>query len=154
MNPSFFKFIKNVNMGLIEDELNEHFLSSSSSLKNKEVLDYLGGGKIWEVGQVFYHYGRFSSPLNMALICILGLPLVFFPFESHVSSYSFESFKREALVVLPCHLSSYSFDSFEEIQWFSSHHHLYHSCPVESMLPSHSLCLHMFKESQLLQFHP
>jgi hypothetical protein len=44
-NPSFFKFVKHVNMGLIEDELTEHLLSSSGSLKNKEVLAYLGWGE-------------------------------------------------------------------------------------------------------------
>jgi hypothetical protein len=90
----------------------------------------------------------------MALICILGLPLVFAPFESHVSSYSFDSFKREPMLVIPFHASSYSFDSFKEIGWLSSHHHIFHSSPIESMFPSHSLCLHMFKGIQPLHFHP
>jgi hypothetical protein len=46
LNPSFFRFDTNVNMGLIEDELTENFLSSSSSLKKTEVIAYLGWGGI------------------------------------------------------------------------------------------------------------
>jgi hypothetical protein len=44
-NPSFFRFVKHVSMGLIEYELTKHLLPSSSLLKNKELLSYLGGGE-------------------------------------------------------------------------------------------------------------
>jgi hypothetical protein len=46
-NSSFFRFFKNENMGLIRRmSYTEDLLSSSSSLKKKEVLAYLGGGKL------------------------------------------------------------------------------------------------------------
>jgi hypothetical protein len=89
----------------------------------------------------------------MALICILVLPLLSVPFESHVLSYSFYSFKREPMFVFTFHASSYSFDSFEEIRWLSSHHRIFHSCSIESMLPSHSLCHHIFNGSKPLHFN-
>jgi hypothetical protein len=43
-NHSFFRFIKHVKIRIIADELNDHLLSSSSSLKDKKTVTYLGWG--------------------------------------------------------------------------------------------------------------
>jgi hypothetical protein len=50
-NLSFFRFVKNVMRDSSKIIYIDHFLSSSSSLKNKEVLIVHGGGKLREVGQ-------------------------------------------------------------------------------------------------------
>jgi hypothetical protein len=70
-NPSF-RFVKNMMRDSPKVSYTEHLLSSSISLKNKEVLIYLdGGGDFWKWAKFLKHYGScFSSPLNMEPICI------------------------------------------------------------------------------------
>jgi hypothetical protein len=45
LNPSFFKFVKHMVRESSKVRYTNHFLSYSSSLKNKEVLTDHGGGK-------------------------------------------------------------------------------------------------------------
>jgi hypothetical protein len=140
-------------MGLIEDELTEHCLSSSSSLKKKEVLAYLGGGKNLRSGSSILLLWQFFVALEHVTYLYLGFTLVSTPFESHVSSYSFDSFKENlGCRHIPCRhtLLTPSKRSIGCCHIII----LGHSCFVESMLPSHSLCHHMFKGSQPLHFHP
>jgi hypothetical protein len=105
-NHSFFRFIKHVKIGIIEDELNDHLLSSSSSLKDKEALTYLGGGGggIWEVGQTFETLWK----LFVAIEHGTCLDYV----EQLGNQFVSESFKF--------HVSPYYFDSFEDNFWLSS----------------------------------
>jgi hypothetical protein len=62
-NPSFFRFIKHVMRDSSKMSYTEHMLSSSSSLKNKEVLTNHGGGEIEGSGSSF---GKI-----MAVVCCL-----------------------------------------------------------------------------------
>jgi hypothetical protein len=68
----------------------KHLLSSSSSLKNKEVLANHGGGKIEGSGSSFgKHYGScLLSPLNMAPICVLSYSWVICLSLSHTNPMS------------------------------------------------------------------
>jgi hypothetical protein len=52
-NPYFFRFVKHMKRNLLKVSYTKHFLSSSRSLKNKEILIYMDGGEIWKVGQDF-----------------------------------------------------------------------------------------------------
>jgi hypothetical protein len=52
MNPYFFRFVKHWKNNLSKVSYTEHLLSSSSSINKKEVLIYLDGEKLKEVGQV------------------------------------------------------------------------------------------------------
>jgi hypothetical protein len=81
----------------------KHLLSSSSSLKNKEVLTNHGGGKIERSGSRFWKTlcKCLLSPLNMALVYVFPYIWVIFLSLSHTNSMS----------------HSYSFDSFEESLW-------------------------------------
>jgi hypothetical protein len=54
-NPSLLRFIKHMSRDSSKMSYIEHILSSSSSLKNKEVLTNHGGGELKEVGQVFWN---------------------------------------------------------------------------------------------------
>jgi hypothetical protein len=81
-------------------------LSSSSLLKNKEVLIYLDGGKLKEVGQLFWNpLWQLLSPLNMALVCGSSYSWVICFHLSHIDSmchpnFSFQS--KSALIF--CHI--------------------------------------------------
>jgi hypothetical protein len=66
----------------------EHLLSSSSSLKNKEVLTNHGGGEIERCGSSFWNplWKLLLSPLNMAHVCVLSYSWVICLSLSHTNS--------------------------------------------------------------------
>jgi hypothetical protein len=96
-NPFFFKFIKNMSRDSSNMSYTEHLLSSSSSLKNKEVLTNHGGGKLKEVGQVLWEpWRQFFVTLEYDTCLCLALQLVNFlaSNQSHESCYSFGSLEE------------------------------------------------------------
>jgi hypothetical protein len=80
----------------------EHLLSSSSSLKKKEVLIYLDGGKIEGSGSSFLEsfmavIVALEHGTCLCLILQLGNMLVSESYQFHVSSYFFISSRRVLL---------------------------------------------------------
>jgi hypothetical protein len=104
-------------------------LSSSSSLKNKEVLIYLDGGKIEGSGSSFLEsfmeaIVSLEHGTCLCLVLQLGNLLVSESYQFHVSLYFF----------IPVEECSYC-------------HHIMFLVLVESMFPSQLSCLIMFKGS-------
>jgi hypothetical protein len=106
----------------------EHLLSSSSSLKNKGVLIYLGGGEIEGSGSSFWNpLWQLLSPLNMAPVCVSSYSWVIHLSLSHTNSMCHHTFSSSRRVLLFRHITFLVL--------------------VESMLPSQLSCLIMFKGS-------
>jgi hypothetical protein len=104
-NPSFFRFIKHMSRDSSKDELYRASLSSSSSLKKKEVLiNHDGGEKLKEVGQVFWNpLWQLLSPLNMAPVCVSSYSWVICLSLSHTNSmchYTFSFQSKSALIFI------------------------------------------------------
>jgi hypothetical protein len=72
LNPSVFRFIKHMSRESSNMIYIDHILSSSSSLKNKEVLTNHGRVKLKEVGQVFWNllWKLLLLTLNMEPVCV------------------------------------------------------------------------------------
>jgi hypothetical protein len=92
LNLSFFRFVKNLMRDSLKMSYTEHLLSSSISLKNKEVLiiHVGGGGEFERSGSIFgKHYGsRLFSPLNMAHFCVFSYNWVICLSLSHTDPMS------------------------------------------------------------------
>jgi hypothetical protein len=135
-NPSFFRFIKHVMRDSSKMSYTEHLLSSSSSLKNKEVLTIHGGGgggggNLREVGQVFWKalWQLFVVTLEHGTCLHLVLQLGNFLSLSHtnpMSHYTPSAHPKSAPVIITL---------------------CFGLSLIESMLPSHFSCLTMFKGS-------
>jgi len=130
LNPAFFRFIKHVMNDSMKMSYIEHMLSSSSSLKNKEVIIIHCGEKKWGKW-VNYHkslWQLFIVALEhgtwLCLVLQLGNMLISDLYQSYDSSYSFISPKE-------CH--SYRCTMFWSI--------------IQSVFPSILSCLTMFKGS-------
>jgi hypothetical protein len=135
-NPSFFRFIKHMSRDSSKMSYTEHMLSSSSSLKNKEVLTNHGGGEIERSGSSFLESIMAAIVVTLehgtclCLILQLGNILVSESYQFHVSLYFF----------VPVEECSY-------------YHHIMFLVLIESMLPSHLSCLTMFKGSFIQTNH-
>jgi hypothetical protein len=76
----------------------EHILSSSSSLKKKEVLIYLDGGEIEGSGSIFWNpLWKLLPPLNMALGFITSYSWIIFLPLIHTNSMCRHNFSFQLL---------------------------------------------------------
>jgi hypothetical protein len=131
LNPSFFRFVKHVMRDSSKMSYIEHMLSSSSSLKNKEVLVVHGGGKFEGSGSVFWKalWQLFVVTLEHGTCFVLSYSWVIFLSLSHtnpMSHYTPSTHPKSAPVIVALCFGLYL---------------------IESMLPSHLSCLTMFKGS-------
>jgi hypothetical protein len=104
-NPSFFRFVKHMSRDSSKMSYTEHLLSSSSLLKNKEVLTNHGGGEIERSGSIFWNplWKLLLSPLNMAHVCVSSYSWVICLSLSHTNSmchYTFSFQSKSALIVI------------------------------------------------------
>jgi hypothetical protein len=101
-NPSFFRFVKHMSRDSSKMSYTEHLLSSSSSLKNKEVLTNYGGGGIERSGSSFWNplWQLLLSPFTTTLVCVSSYNWVICMSLSHTNSMCHYTFLFQLKSVL------------------------------------------------------